>query len=1014
VVAAMEEVEKRLTEKFQQAWEASTATLMELSKKMDGLDTLSTKMSEMEKRQMEHEKITKYVQAKMDLSMKSLAQVSQDQARLSNVVANANRGGSVAQRGGTGDGLMGAHPQAIPPSFQTSQTAPHVSHPTGGSGNHSSGEEARFGQEEVNRRGIESDQHHRRTWLPKWDFLVFEGEEARVWIDNCEAYFLLYQIPEEFRVSAASLHLKGRAAHWYQSFRDSVGFVDWIQFKLEIRNEFDLTTHSDRMLELLTLRQTGTVLEYKTQFEKLVYCIRLFDKAVSETFLVTQFVLGLKHELKVGVEMQFPKTVAMAAQLALKHESLHSRHTAGTRKAVGVKGVPPVGFKEGTESQGELWKAKQLKDYRRANGLCFKCGEKYMPGHKCKVPVQPLLNCISLEEGGDGGPLLSDELLDYLETNGDKSYDGMTVSLNAMSGTNNPRCVRIQALIKDQLILQLLDSGSSNTFISELACSRIGCETQNIEPVAVKVANEQIIYCQKKVVQLKWWCGGKTFTVDAFVLPATAYDMVLGMDWLEKFSPMLCDCDRKWVEFSYEGVRIRLQGVGNKSAALLPEASHEQIQRWHKGNEIWAVALLQQVTPELKVVTGQVPECVQEVLDQFKEVFKTPDSLPPSREYDHTISLLPGTTPVNVRPYRYSPLQKDEIERQVQEMLQAGTITRSVSPFASPVLLVKKKDGSWRFCVDYRKLNDITVKNKFPMPIIDEFIDELAGAKVFSKLDMAAGFHQIRMADQDEMKIAFKTHHGHFQFRVMPFGLTNAPATFQCLMNAVFQQLMRKCVLIFMDDILVYSPSLETHVVHLQQVFQVLETHQLYAKRSKCAFALTQIEYLGHIISDKGVSTDPSKTESMRRWPTPKSHTELRGFLGLTGYYRKFVKGYGILAKPLTVLLQQKQFGWPPSAQTAFEALKDAMITTPVLALPNFSETFVIETDACDTGIGAVLSQKGHPVAFYSKALGVKNSQLSTYEKEFLAILMAVEKWRCYLSRGPFVIRTDHRSLCHL
>jgi hypothetical protein len=188
----MEEVEKRLTEKFQQAWEASTATLMELSKKMDGLDTLSTKMSEMEKRQMEHEKITQYVQAKMDLSMKSLAQVSQDQARLSNVVANANRGGSVAQRGGTGDGLMGAHPQAIPPSFQTSQTAPHVSHPTGGSGNHSSGEEARFGQEEVNRRGIESDQHHRRTWLPKWDFPVFEGEEARVWIDNCEAYFLLY------------------------------------------------------------------------------------------------------------------------------------------------------------------------------------------------------------------------------------------------------------------------------------------------------------------------------------------------------------------------------------------------------------------------------------------------------------------------------------------------------------------------------------------------------------------------------------------------------------------------------------------------------------------------------------------------------------------------------------------------------------------------------------------------------------------------------------------------------
>jgi hypothetical protein len=176
------------------------------------------------------------------------------------------------------------------------------------------------------------------------------------------------------------------------------------------------------------------------------------------------------------------------------------------------------------------------------------------------------------------------------------------------------------------------------------------------------------------------------------------------------------------------------------------------------------------------------------------------------------------------------------------------------------VLLVKKKDGSWRFCVDYRKLNDITVKNKFPMPIIDEFLDELAGAKYFSKLDMASGFHQIRMTEKDEMKTAFKTHHGHFQFRVMPFGLTNAPATFQCLMNVVFQSLMRKCVLIFMDDILVYSPSLEDHATHLNPVFQILQEQQLYAKRSKCLFAVNQIDYLGHVISDKGVATDPNKT----------------------------------------------------------------------------------------------------------------------------------------------------------
>jgi hypothetical protein len=174
-----------------------------------------------------------------------------------------------------------------------------------------------------------------------------------------------------------------------------------------------------------------------------------------------------------------------------------------------------------------------------------------------------------------------------------------------------------------------------------------------------------------------------------------------------------------------------------------------------------------------------VPPVVEDLLEQFSGVFKVPNSLPPYRDYDHAISLLPGSALVNCRPYRYSSLQKDEIERQIKEMLQAGLITRSVSPFASPVLLVKKKDGSWRFCVDYRKLNDITVKNKFPMPIIDEFLDELARATCFSKLDMASGFHQVRMSARDEEKTAFKTHHGHFQFRVMPFGLTNALATFQ-------------------------------------------------------------------------------------------------------------------------------------------------------------------------------------------------------------------------------------------
>jgi hypothetical protein len=223
-------------------------------------------------------------------------------------------------------------------------------------------------------------------------------------------------------------------------------------------------------------------------------------------------------------------------------------------------------------------------------------------------------------------------------------------------------------------------------------------------------------------------------------------------------------------------------------------------------------------------------------------------------------------------------------------MLKAGIVIPAMSPFALPVLLVKKKDVSWRFCVDYRKLNTHTIKNKFPMLVIDEFLDEIAGDKYFTKLDLNSGFHQIWMALADEHKTTFETHQVHFQFRVMPFDLTNALATFHCLMNSILSNFMRKFVLVFMDDILIYSKSLYEHIDHLTQVFQVLRQHNLYVKFKKCAFAQTQIDYLGHIIYDKGVATGPSKTSAMLNWSTPNSFTDLRGFLGLTEYYRKFIQ----------------------------------------------------------------------------------------------------------------------------
>ncbi|GAA0168268.1 hypothetical protein LIER_40529 [Lithospermum erythrorhizon] len=294
----------------------------------------------------------------------------------------------------------------------------------------------------------------------------------------------------------------------------------------------------------------------------------------------------------------------------------------------------------------------------------------------------------------------------------------------------------------------------------------------------------------------------------------------------------------------------------------------------------------------------------------------------------------------------------------VSELLSAGFIQNSNSAFASPVILVKKKDGSWRFCVVYRYLNDLTVKHDFLIPLVDDLLDELHDATVFSKLDLRSGYYQIRMHKDDVSKTAFKTHEGHYEFLVMPFGLSNAPATFQSIMNHVFGCYLRTFVLVFFDDILVYSKDIESHYAHLHKILLTLRIKKLFAKPSKCAFGKSYIEYLGHTISASGVQAYPSKIESMLAWPRPHNIKSLTGFLGLTGYYRKFVQNCAIMAKPLTNLLKKDSFLWTDEATKSFEALRVAMSSTPVLALPDFNLPFVVETDASSQGYEAVLMQE--------------------------------------------------------
>jgi hypothetical protein len=311
-------------------------------------------------------------------------------------------------------------------------------------------------------------------------------------------------------------------------------------------------------------------------------------------------------------------------------------------------------------------------------------------------------------------------------------------------------------------------------------------------------------------------------------------------------------------------------------------------------------------------------------------------------------------------------------------------------------------------------LNKKTIKNRYPIPRIDELMDELHGAIYFKKIDLCSGYHQIKMREEDISKIAFRCHYDHYEFLVMPFGLTNAPATFQSCMNHVFNKQLRKHLLVFFDDLLIYSKTWEEHLRHVDQILSIMEEKSLYAKESKCEFGMIEVLYLRHIIEEKGVQVHQEKIIAIREWPTLKTLTELRGFLGLCTYYSKFVKGLSQLCTPLNDLTKKESFKWSDEAQAMMEKMKEVMSTCPVLSLLDFGIPFTLECDSSGEGIGAVLMQNRHPIAYESQKLKGPELLYNIYNKEMLAIMHALAKFRQYLVGERFVVKSNHNSLKYL
>ncbi|GKA50936.1 putative nucleotidyltransferase, ribonuclease H, partial [Tanacetum coccineum] len=375
------------------------------------------------------------------------------------------------------------------------------------------------------------------------------------------------------------------------------------------------------------------------------------------------------------------------------------------------------------------------------------------------------------------------------------------------------------------------------------------------------------------------------------------------------------------------------------------------------------------------------------IVRNFKDVF--PDDLsglPPQRQVEFRIDLIPGATPVAKSPYRLAPSEMQELSEQLQELQDKGFILPSHSSWGAPVLFVKKKDRSFRMCIDYRELNKLTIKNRYPLPMIDDLFDQLQGARYFSKIDLRSSYHQLRVHDDDISRTAFRTRYGHFEFTVMPFGLTNTPVVFMDLMNRVCKPYLDKFVIVFIDDILIYLKTEEDHENHLRLMLELLRKEKLYAKFSKCEFWLQEVHFLGHVVYHEGILVDPSKIKAVESWKSPTTPSQVRSFLELVGYYRRFIENFSKIAKPLTSLTQKNQkYEWGEKQEEAFQTLKDKLCNAPILSLPDGVEDFVTH-----------------------------EKNYTTYDLELGAVVFALKIRRYYLYGTKSVIYTNHKSLEHI
>jgi hypothetical protein len=584
----------------------------------------------------------------------------------------------------------------------------------------------------------------------------------------------------------------------------------------------------------------------------------------------------------------------------------------------------------------------------------------------------------------------------------------------------------LQVVLDGREYAALLDSGAQGNYMSPRLRQRLSLATdRKLNPYQLRSAEGGLVQYNRgrideETAPLHIRIQRRTTPTQFDITEIGEWDIILGIPWLRKWNPTI-DWNLGQIQWR-DAAPVQSQNETTRhllASTQRPErtTTRSALQQKYPAPHLQPEFCNDPQQPTLQERMKDIPSEYHQYAAIFQEELDT--VLPEHSHYDHEIVLKEGTQPRFFKIYHTNEKQQVALDEYLEENLRKGYIRPSKSPAGYPILFVPKKNGKLRICIDYRQLNDITIKNCYPLPLISELRDLLVGAQYFTALDLKGAYNLIRMKEGEEWKTAFRTRRGHFEYLVMPFGLTNAPATFQTMINEVLRDFLDIFVVVYLDDILIFSRTLSAHKEHVHQVLQRLLEAKLLVEPEKTKFHVQEVDFLGYNIRPGEIRMDPKKIQTVRDWPTPQDLKDVRGFLGFVNFYRRFMKGYSDISRPLTNLTKKDQpFTWGEAEDLAFQRIRDQILSEPILRIPDPQLPFEVETDASDYALGGQLAQRDtegrlHPVAFYSKKLHGPELNYQIHDKELMAIIEAFKEWKPYLSgtTHPVKVYTDHKNL---